>query len=592
MSVDGSPEKLRACLMSVSSWASETIIIVSEGDEVSIKISEEFGAKVHFCNNHNVRIRWEAGLSILDTSWGLLIRSTEIVTGKLRNSITDILKKTVEKSCKIQLPRKVIFLGKRLKYPLNHCDLAHSFLLHTFPKNSQYPSNFNLQKKGALKGALLCYEEETLLDCINSVIKRAHEISNKLSLNTHLKISFVYLFLCGFKAAIENLFRVYLKQKGFKEGFEGIIFALYDASVEFFGHLLFYEKYIRGGKIVWKDLPFVKNILVIKLRDIGDNILCTPLIKNLHKKFPDTSISVLTYSYSKPVFEENPYIKRIFGLSKEPSSYEINKLVAELNVINFDFVINTHGGKLSSKLLSKIESKFCINNHYQGRNKFYDIITKESDYYRSSIERDLDCMRSLGLEVVDTKTDIFLTSDEIDWARNKMKTCGLEPEKKTLLFHPSAAVPIREWPLERFGELIKKFTQKKNIQTIAMCTEVEFPRIKPLLNYNPNLKIFHQMTLRQMMAVIHQCDLVVDNDSSPSHVATALGIPTIVLFSQAIREVFRPYHPDKDQHFVFHNNVHCRECELTSCDDRICLDFSPDEVYAKILETIDVPPKK
>jgi ADP-heptose:LPS heptosyltransferase len=201
-------------------------------------------------------------------------------------------------------------------------------------------------------------------------------------------------------------------------------------------------------------------------------------------------------------------------------------------------------------------------------------------------------MRSLGLEVVDTKTDIFLTSDEIDWARNKMKTCGLEPEKKTILFHPSAAVPIREWPLERFGELIKKFTQKKNIQTIAICTEVEFPRIKPLLNYNPNLKIFHQMTLRQMMAVIHQCDLVVDNDSSPSHVATALGIPTIVLFSQAIREVFRPYHPDKDQHFVFHNNVHCRECELTSCDDRICLEFSPDEVYAKILETIDVPPKK
>ena len=88
------------------------------------------------------------------------------------------------------------------------------------------------------------------------------------------------------------------------------------------------------------------------------------------------------------------------------------------------------------------------------------------------------------------------------------------------------------------------------------------------------------------MALIHQCDLVIDNDSSPSHIATAFGIPAIVLFSQAIREIFRPYHPEKDKHFVFYNDVDCRECELTHCDDRICLEFSPNEVYNQALKIL------
>jgi len=109
-----------------------------------------------------------------------------------------------------------------------------------------------------------------------------------------------------------------------------------------------------------------------------------------------------------------------------------------------------------------------------------------------------------------------------------------------------------------------------------------------LLDDTPNLDVFHKITVRQMMAIIHECDLVIDNDSSPSHVATAFGIPTIVLFSQAIKKIFRPYHQEKDQHFIFYNDVNCRECELTKCNDRICLNFSSDEVYTQALQMLSI----
>jgi heptosyltransferase-2 len=248
--------------------------------------------------------------------------------------------------------------------------------------------------------------------------------------------------------------------------------------------------------------------------------------------------------------------------------------------------MSTHSGGLPSKLLSKIKSSNKINNFYRGRNKLYTILTKESDYYRSSIERDLDCLRSLGLEPANTHTEIFLTSHETTWARETMEAKGLDLTKKIILIHPTAAVTIREWPLEKFKQLIKSLNKKTNIQPIAICTELEYARVKTLLDDIPDLVIFHKITVRQMMVIIHECDLVVDNDSSPSHVATAFGIPTIVLFSQAIRTIFRPYHQEKERHFVFYSDVNCRECELTTCDDRICLDFSSDEVYAQALKML------
>jgi heptosyltransferase-2 len=248
--------------------------------------------------------------------------------------------------------------------------------------------------------------------------------------------------------------------------------------------------------------------------------------------------------------------------------------------------MSTHSGGLASKLVSKIKSPNKINNFYRGRNKLYTVLTKESDYYRSSIERDLDCLRSLGLEPENTHTEIFLTSHEITWARKAMEARGIDFTKKITLVHPTAAVSIREWPLEKFNQLIKKFNNEENIQPVIICTNSEYSRIESLLDGVPDLVIFHNITLRQMMAIIHECDLVVDNDSSPSHIATAFRIPTIVLFSQAIREIFRPYHEEKDQHFVFYNDVNCRECELNRCDDRICLHFSPDEVYTQALKML------
>jgi len=585
VSFEGSTDKLRSCLEALRNWVPEIVVVIRDNEDSAKQVIDEFNLSVCIHSISITSARWEYGLSQINAPWVLLIRSNEIITGQLRKSIAEKIKTNGNNPCQHPLKSTIIFLKKRLKYSLDWYDGQPSCLTY-LPKNVVTIQSLK-KTKVAFEGELIRYNEDTISDCANTVIKKADERADYLA--KVLTNSNPYLlFATGLSSSIKIFSQAYFSKKGFKEGFEGIVFSICDAHAELLGYLRYYELYIREKKKLRDDLSVLKKILVIKLRDIGDNILCTPLINNLKYHLPETSISILTWSYSKAVFENNPHIDQLFDLAKDKPFKNITKILSQLNSSNFDLVICTHSGKTASNLLLKIKTKYRINNYYRGRNKSYNLITPESDYYRSSIERDLDCLRSLGLESFDKKTQLFLSDSEVLSAKNNLITKGINTNKKKVLVHPTAAVPIREWPLTRFNQLIQKLNKSEHIQPIVICTESEYLRVKSLLNDIPDLIIFYQVTVHQMMAIINECDLVIDNDSSPSHIATALGIPTIVLFSQAIREIFRPYSPVNDHHFVFYKDVDCRECGLNHCPDRICLDFSPDEVFSQALAMLSL----
>ena len=249
----------------------------------------------------------------------MLIRSNEIVTGQLRQAITEKIKTSVGKTHKYLLPLTIVFLKKRLKYPLDWNNSQASLLA----QNSKVINDVNQQgKHETLGGELIRYGEDTISECAHSVIQKAEERAASLAQHkTHF--SNTSFFLRALISSIEVFIRIYILKKGFKEGFEGITFAVCDAHAELLGYLRYHELYVRGGKLLCDNLSSLNTILIIKLRDIGDNILCTPLIRNLKQHLPNVSISVLTWSYSIPVFEKNPYIDNFFVLPKNPSSMQI-----------------------------------------------------------------------------------------------------------------------------------------------------------------------------------------------------------------------------------------------------------------------------
>ncbi|MEE9258055.1 MAG: glycosyltransferase family 9 protein [Nitrospinaceae bacterium] len=585
VAVEDSAGKLRSCLKALNRWIPDILVVHPLPDEEIENTARALGAATVQHPSLETTALWEAGIRQAETSWFLLIRSNEIVTGQLRKSIMEKTGNPCESPTSFLLPRTMVFLQKRLKYPLEWTGLHSSRLV--FAPSGSIPAGLQEMREARhpFEGELIHYGKETIPEALGHAMELSELFADRLFLENS-QLTQAALIKKGLCAALEILGKKYFLHNRFKEGFEGAAFTLVDLAAHLAGCLRYHEKYLRSGRKLADQPESVRSILLIKLRDIGDNILATPLARNLKQQFPQASITVLTYAPSLPVWENNPNVDQLQGIAKSPNTGEINSVIQRLNSHPFDLAVSVHSGRLATELISKINARHKINSFYRGRDKNYDILTPESDYYRSSIERDLDALRSLGAEPVDTRTELVLKEEEILWAKEQLQNSGFDMDKKIVVVHPTAAAEIREWGMDLFGQLIGKLAGQRGIQTLAICTESEYPRVKALHKYVPDLVVMHRMTLRQMMAIIHESGLVIDNDSSPSHVAAAFNIPAIVLFSQAIKEIFRPYNEEKDKHFVFYKDVDCRECGLDQCDNRICMDFTVDEVLEKCLQLL------
>jgi heptosyltransferase-2 len=95
-------------------------------------------------------------------------------------------------------------------------------------------------------------------------------------------------------------------------------------------------------------------------------------------------------------------------------------------------------------------------------------------------------------------------------------------------------------------------------------------------------------SLRQLMAGLTLCRLVLTNDSGPMHIAAALGTPVIVPFGSTSPELTGPGLPGSAGHVLLRANVPCSPCYLRECpiDHRCMNGIQVDQVVAAALDCL------
>ena len=79
------------------------------------------------------------------------------------------------------------------------------------------------------------------------------------------------------------------------------------------------------------------KFLIIRFSSIGDIVLTTPVIRCLHKQYPDAEIHFLTKQSFKNIVAHNPYINKIHTLD---DSFEL--MLHELATEAYDYIIDLH----------------------------------------------------------------------------------------------------------------------------------------------------------------------------------------------------------------------------------------------------------
>lgn len=326
------------------------------------------------------------------------------------------------------------------------------------------------------------------------------------------------------------------------------------------------------------------RILIIHTAFIGDIVLSTPLIKKIKDTYPDSDITYVTTPSGEAILKNNPHLNNIIVYDKRGEHKGISgvwQLGKRLRYENFNMVITPHR-YLRSSILSWL-SRSPIRKGYDIASGSF-LFTEKIKYDRTKHE--VEKLLSFVAPENKKRYEIELYPGE----KEKMKGDNLWKEnlledKKVVVLAPGSKWFTKQWPVEYFNKLAESLKKLSNVRLIVVGgkDEINLPIEKENI-----IDMRGKTSLLELADILSRADVVVTNDSSPIHIASAFKKPKIfALFGPTIEKFgFFPWSLNSKVFQV--DGLKCRPCGIhggKSCPEKHfkCMrDILPEEVFNEI----------
>lgn len=327
-----------------------------------------------------------------------------------------------------------------------------------------------------------------------------------------------------------------------------------------------------------------RNILVIKLRYLGDVLLATPVITQLRRAFPQAKITMLVNRGTEQMVQGHPALDDVLIAEKEGIASQAAFCLA-LRRRGFDGVIDLTDGDRAAMLswATGAPVRIGFNQEQRWRGMVYTTIAAPSAEDVHRIERDLSSLRALGIVPEPGLPVLSLSREEEEAGQRILADCGMVLGRSPLvMLQPGARYWFKAWPVERFAELADRLSAEKDCRILIGGSSQECHLAEALqrMAKTPVVALAGRVRLLEYAAVLKQCVLFVGNDNGPMHMAAALDVPTVALFGSSNP---REWGPRQRRVQVLYKGLDCRSCFHPTCQrgELNCMQqITVDEVFA------------
>jgi heptosyltransferase III len=271
------------------------------------------------------------------------------------------------------------------------------------------------------------------------------------------------------------------------------------------------------------------KILVIRGGAIGDFILTLPALAALRRQFPDAHLEVLGYQHITQLAFAGGLVDRVQPI--------------EARGLAGFFARN---GELASDLVDYF-SEFDLIISY-----LYD----PDEIFRSNIARCCHGQLLQGPHRPDEKEKIhaaqvylrplerlaIFDSDPVP----RLLVHATRTTHHVLALHPGSGSEKKNWPEAKWAELLRHLIHSTELNLLLVGGEAEGERLRRLAVGlpTPRITVAQSLPLAELAALLQSCVAFVGHDSGITHLAAALGLPTLVLWADSIEEIWRPQGQD------------------------------------------------
>ena len=314
------------------------------------------------------------------------------------------------------------------------------------------------------------------------------------------------------------------------------------------------------------------RVAVLRLDHLGDIICTLPFIRQLKQQMPSIHLTFITTPSGRVLLRDVPEIDDWFifeptwfardSRHQEWPLQTLRDISAILKRRSFDVSIDLRGDIRHHVMMLWSKTPFRVGYGQTGGG----FLLQHREAWRSeqhAIDKNLQFLslfpdpKTLTFEEQTPHLPWIPKADELAWFN---AVVGKMPYR---VYNVDAGTSAKRWPTEYFGQLIAQMPASEGKAILvgqdtslmqSFRSNVRDPRIVNLVG---------KTSLPQLLVLLQHARAVISADSGPAHMAAALGVPVLVLWSgTSAPEIWRP----RGNHvLVLQNPVACQYCERAVC---------------------------
>lgn len=317
------------------------------------------------------------------------------------------------------------------------------------------------------------------------------------------------------------------------------------------------------------ELGSIRRVAVFRALMLGDLLCAVPALRALRAALPRAEITLIGLPWAQALAERLTQVDRFAAFTGHPGLPErdcdraaLPGFIAGMRRRAFDLLIQMHGdGRVTNPLLARFGALrlagFYRHDAAQAR-PAWGCVWPDSGH---EIERLLALTDSLGIARRGRHLEFPLRDADRTALARLSPALHAQPYA---CIHAGAQLASRRWPAPRFAAVADALARRGLLPVLTgSAGEAALVRNVATQMRERALDLCGRTSLWTLGALVERARLVVCNDTGVSHVAAALGTPSVVVSSGAEAPRWAPL--DRRRHAMLWQDLPCRPCAFREC---------------------------
>lgn len=336
----------------------------------------------------------------------------------------------------------------------------------------------------------------------------------------------------------------------------------------------------------------IKRILVRGPNWLGDAVMCEPALRGLQGLFPDAQVTLLVKPAVADLFVGHPAVTRLltYDIKGRHAGFSGKwALAKQLRRQGFDLAVLFQNAFEAAFLtfLARVPRRYGYAT--DGRSVLLSdpVAVPDPRMLLHQVRYYWDLLKPLGLMGDPPVPELVVLPEEEQAMMGRCAQGGLTPTDIVVGINPGSTYgDAKRWLPERFAEVTERLCrtihtspgQQVSVVIFGAKGEERLGQDIAARLSSRSLVLSGATTIRELMAAVKRCSLLLTNDTGPMHIASAFKVPVVAVFGPTD---WRTTSPFGGAHAIVREPVDCAPCLLRECpiDHRCMTRVTVDQVY-------------